>query len=715
MLRSILSALWVPVVLLVLNVGVFLPHYAGKATFPWDFIGGYHSMAYAWYRDGGFFSPPYWSPYTHFGYPTHLALQNSSFYLPLAFLDWLKIPYTIEVATVLQCLHVWIGALGVFYFLRRRGIIILSALLGAIAYHFSSGFFSNAQHVDIIRGYAWLPWLLFAVSRSVLQGSGRWRIVASSWIIVLFLTGSYPGLIIASFYMVGYFILTELVGFSRRQNLDYLARLGCILLLAVLLSSLKFLPLTSLLSEIQLFTDVAISNDVAVSKIRWINLLTLFFRSDLTLFVPSNITARSLFITPIVLFLPFYVRTLSRNVWVGLSIAFLSLAFAFDWSETTMIDMPFPGMKQSRFPLLDYRPMLHVGLILLACESLQQLCNPLPRIRCSAGYCSRLGVTIFVISGVTGITLYLDYPWIQIRTEVMFMLISTALIFIIPLRESIRLRLVTTVSDYSQLFKLVSALILVFVSSLGPLQTLSATWNFSTYRQYLESIYHIPYFNLYISSHDIRTAKRGPRSPNSVLLTYPTGDPTEQNLPTYLKQFGTQGYDNGSRLKRRIKMVAMKSDPNLMKFMMRESQVVMVESYASEFVQKDQFNACLINLFCISNDLGLSSMDLFSSDLAQYHLNIKRPILMVENELYYPGWSASLCPEKSKADKISQAACQKLTAKPWGEYSLRSWVISEGEYVLTTTYKPPLMDFAWILFTIGGILSLVLLIADTLS
>ena len=710
MLRSILSALWVPVVLLVLNVGVFLQHYAGTTTFPSDFIGGYHSMAYAWYRDGGFFSPPYWSPHTHFGYPTHLALQNSSFYLPVAILDWLKIPYTIEVATVLQCLHVWVGALGVFYFLRRRGIIILSALLGAIAYHFSGGFFSNAQHVDIIRGYAWLPWLLFAVSRSVLQGSGRSRIVGSSWIIVLLLTGSYPGLFIASFYIVGYFILTELVGFSRCQNLDYLARLGCILLLAVLLSSLKFLPLISLISEIQPSTDFA------VSKIRWINLLTLFFRSDLTLFLPSDITVRSLFITPIVLFLPFYVRSLSRNIWVGLSIAFLSLLFAFDWSGTATIDMPFPGMKLSRFPLLDYRPMFYLGLILLACESLQQLCNPSARIRCSAAWCSRLGLTIFVISGVTGIALKVGYSWIQIQTEVGFMLFSAVLIFTIPLGELMKLRLAAVMSDYSQHFKLVSALILVLVSGLRPLQTLSATWSFSTYRQYLESIYHVPYSNLYVNSEasTIKTAKRGSRSPNSVSLIDTTGDPIQRNLPTYIKQFGTQGYDNGLKLKRRIKMVTMESDPNLMRFMVRESQVIMVENQVSEFVQKKQFNTCLIDRFCISDDLGLSSMDLFSSDLAQYHLNIKRPILMVENELYYPGWSASLCPEKSKVDKINQAACQKLIAKPWGEYSLRSWVISEGEYVLTTTYKPPLMDFAWILFTIGGILSLVLLIADTL-
>ena len=78
-----------------------------------------------------------WMPFQSMGYPFLLNLQTGVFYPPMWVFPLLRIPYTLPAAVVLQCLHVFAGALGMYVLARAllrsqaRGAsrgVLLSAL-----------------------------------------------------------------------------------------------------------------------------------------------------------------------------------------------------------------------------------------------------------------------------------------------------------------------------------------------------------------------------------------------------------------------------------------------------------------------------------------------------------------------------------------------------------------------------------------------------------
>lgn len=339
------------------NALFFYPHYLGRATFPWDFIGGYHAMPYAWLRDGGFFNPPLWSPYGNFGFPAHLGLQNSSFYLPILPFDVFNIDYTLTAAAVLQCLTVFVGSLGLFTFLRLNKISVLTALLAGVLFQLSATFFSNAQHVDIVRGAALLPWLLVVFSRDFLVSNRR--IVVSAWVLFIFLTGSYPGLIVATIYGMLVYATFELSRSESPVKIPvYSGRVAGVLLIALLLSLIKFLPFLLLRDEL-----LELGKDKnSIHPVHW---LTVFFRFDLDIF-PSVLTLRSYFIPPIAILLIGFTQKIARVWLLGLSLITVSVILASAHSPLGSLVMKLPGMDLSRMHIVDFRVIIHLGFIMMA-------------------------------------------------------------------------------------------------------------------------------------------------------------------------------------------------------------------------------------------------------------------------------------------------------------------------------------------------------------
>ena len=98
-----------------------------------------------------------WMPFQSMGYPFRLHLQSGLWYPPLWVFPLLKIPYTLPAAVALQALHVLVGALGMYALLRTALRTRREALLGAFVFQLFGGFYSNAEHVDIVRAFAFTP------------------------------------------------------------------------------------------------------------------------------------------------------------------------------------------------------------------------------------------------------------------------------------------------------------------------------------------------------------------------------------------------------------------------------------------------------------------------------------------------------------------------------------------------------------------------------
>jgi len=198
-----------PTVLLLENLVVFFRHYFLGAAFPWDFLGGYYAAPAFWTSAIASGKFPRWVPYQWLGYPISLNVQTGLFYPPLWLFPLFHVPYTLAAAVALQCGTVFAGALGMYFFLRLLVGSRREALVGAFAFQLFGGFYSNAEHVDIVRAFALSPWLLWALTARRSDRAIPARFLAIPPLFFLFATGAYPGATIAVFLIVALYIALE--------------------------------------------------------------------------------------------------------------------------------------------------------------------------------------------------------------------------------------------------------------------------------------------------------------------------------------------------------------------------------------------------------------------------------------------------------------------------------------------------------------------------
>ncbi|WP_153066062.1 MULTISPECIES: hypothetical protein [Xanthomonas] len=348
-----------------LNLITFKGHYLGDYAFPWDFLGGYHAQSFGWFDQGSIFPPPAWLPWSDLGFPSSMALQSGAWYLPLAILDALGIPYTVRVAVSIQCVHVAIAALGVYALCRRVGLGFGVSLLGALAYHSSATFYSNQQHVDIVRAAALVPWVLYFLHPATL--SRYWGVPIGAIVLSQLLIAGYPGNIVAAAYACAVWCLFCLPSLPPGSRWRYVLSVACLVTIGLTISMVKWYPV--------------LINLGAVGFERWEPhpieipfLETLLFAYDRA-FLPSDITMRSLWLPLSLLLGITFLRVREWSARNGIALVLLALfmgMLAPTWDALLRI---LPGMTASRWLISDWRPILQIGLILMACAGWQAWFN----------------------------------------------------------------------------------------------------------------------------------------------------------------------------------------------------------------------------------------------------------------------------------------------------------------------------------------------------
>jgi hypothetical protein len=174
-----------------LTVWVFHEQLFDGWSFPWDFLGGYSATPAFVAATFGRGHPLAFSPFVAGGFPVDVDPQ-AGVYFPLWWLlGALRVPLTLGVLTSVQVFHVLFGAAGAMLLARARRLAWSWAALTGVAYLFFGGFYGQAEHADVFRGFAYLPWLLWALTPPA--GSGRWlRLVALPPLAWLIATGAYP-------------------------------------------------------------------------------------------------------------------------------------------------------------------------------------------------------------------------------------------------------------------------------------------------------------------------------------------------------------------------------------------------------------------------------------------------------------------------------------------------------------------------------------------
>jgi hypothetical protein len=356
-------------VLALQNAILFFNHYRGVYIFPADFPQTYFGLVAFWtasIRAGVF---PQWMPFNNLGFPFSLALQSGLFYPPLwVFTLSSSFPYSIQAAVVFQCLHILFGAVGFFFLGRLLTRDSGLALLGAVAFQFFGGFYSNAEHPDIVRAFAWLPWLFYAVQVVPQQT----RLALRNWlvppIVYCFVSGSYQGNLISQFaFLMG----TQLLFlFSERKSWRLRSSVILFCLLGVGLATVCLLPPFLVKDFLVRSEGPAGFPTIEWSIAQWPTLF-LSWQND---FYGIDNSMLSAFVTVPILCLVglFNFRCLKENkVWVLAFILSFFLAAGKKSIVYRFLNFLLPFFSYSRFPSSDYRGLIGFFTILLGILALQ--------------------------------------------------------------------------------------------------------------------------------------------------------------------------------------------------------------------------------------------------------------------------------------------------------------------------------------------------------
>lgn len=113
---------------------------------------------------------PTWDPLSALGYPVLASAQIGFWYPPLRVLSFLPPEPAMAVAYVA---HVFLLALGVFWYGALLGLSRPASLLAALAFTGSGFVVGHLTHANILFGITWLPWALLCTDR--LAATLRWR------------------------------------------------------------------------------------------------------------------------------------------------------------------------------------------------------------------------------------------------------------------------------------------------------------------------------------------------------------------------------------------------------------------------------------------------------------------------------------------------------------------------------------------------------------
>jgi len=139
---------------------------------------------------------PLWDPFTNCGVPFFADIQTQLFYPPATATVWLS--NLIDGANLLDLLewqivlHAFLGGVLAYHLLRRLGVTISAALLGATVFQLGGYFASQTQHLGAMCGGAWLPLAWLSIIELAVRFRIRWLAALAASFTMAALAGS-PG------------------------------------------------------------------------------------------------------------------------------------------------------------------------------------------------------------------------------------------------------------------------------------------------------------------------------------------------------------------------------------------------------------------------------------------------------------------------------------------------------------------------------------------
>lgn len=670
---------WIRVTVLVglvvlLELVMFRSYFSGSTIPPWDFLGSYNTDAYLWWEEGSFFSPPSWIPNVWAGYPAALNLQNSAWYLPVGIASLFG-PFTLHISAIVAALHVAMGFFGTFFLVRSFRYSYSISIVIATASFFGVGYFSNAQHVDIARGYALIPWILLVISPT--WGWRRpWGIPLAIVILWQAVTGMYPGMVVATAYVAILWVVVYQLQ-SRNKVRNYLLPLVVAAVGALFLSAPRLLPyFLTQESAGPPFPDGSVFSLAMVGTL-------LFGYTPASL--PNDVSMRSFFIPATMLLLAFFARWCSsatkQALAIGVPAVILGLPF-FPWFDAAQ---SLPGLDLSRFTMSDFKVFMILAVLLLAASGLDSLLrlkvhDALPRrvwfsLGGSVAFCVAMALV-----GKFGPFLRSD--WFP-QTVVLGVSFAVIVAFIV-IRQTGKLR-----QAGGYLF-VASLVMLTALSGIVWAFTTTVTWKAPRVEAEIAAYGDTVSNMLANRSEDLGSLQRPPR-----LALDPGYELQDLRDVRWNRAYFTGEYSVGGYLNLKGSLTPAQLEGALLDEEMGAGVMSFLAAPGVAFTSADgaapsaeELKQCGESGSCGESVLLPAG---YSPGHLVYDVSTEKTVTALFNEAYYPGWTATMCKEE---------ACEAIEVDR-SSLGLLETELPAGDYKLSLDYQTPGRTAGWVVFGLG--------------
>jgi hypothetical protein len=628
------------------NLLVFWRHYFGGYGFPWDFLGSYYAAAAYWTEAVSRGPLPMWMPFQSMGYPFLLNLQTGLFYPPMWVFPLLSIPYTLPAAVVFQCLHVFAGALGMYALVRGLLRSRREALLAAFCFQLFGGFYSNAQHVDIVRSFALTPWLLWAcVPPRPSEGDTPRRLLLAPLFVFAMAVGGYPGNLIAALFLVPVF--AALVVVQRRfarPAWRWAGALAASTMVGLAMAAIHLGPAWMYRDELLRYHN---AERILRASLGIAHLPGLLLENR---GMPLDKSMSSTFVGVAVLAgVCFLTWTSLKRLWpyVALTVLSAGMAAGNTLPLAPLLRRLFPPLGFSRFPSSDYRGVFAILLILLAAAGWRDLRH---RRLGATGFLLRLlPVTLF--AGWSIARLYGERPYWPDRGQVELGVVATfAALAAWRMRPAVWTGLLAMLAAVS----LNASRVLPRIEGWVEADVIEICRLFAPTpaRMYDTGIVVAP---------DLLATREGSRPPRDL------GDGPYRASGYLRGDFLIADFGAAAGLQARDTLMR---DQRYLAFMCREWTPVLVDL-------QDTTGGSVQVLSLPAKTLRATRdprivPESFDLDGARYLVETDQPLLLVENEIYFPGWSSDRAGDAVRVNG-----------------SLRGWRLPAGTYTLETRFRLP--------------------------
>lgn len=650
---------------------VFRSYFRGVDIPPWDFLGSYNTDAFLWWSEGGFFTPVDWIPNVWGGYPSALNLQNSAWYLPVGLAN-LVTPFTLHAAAIVAALHVAMGFVGTYLLVRSfRHSFSVSTVI-AVASFFGVAYFSNAQHVDIARAYALIPWI-FLVMSPAWSWKRLWGIPVAMFILWQAVTGMYPGMVVSTVYVGVVWIATHQIR-TRSSLRTYLFPLAIAAVGAVMLSAPRLVPY--FLTQEGGPEPWPEGSEFSAAMVG--TLLFGYSSGDL----PNDVSMRSFFIPATALILAFFARfhdsTTKQALAMGIPAVLLGLPF-FPWFAAAQ---SLPGLGLSRFTMSDFKAFIILAVLLLAAAGL----TALSRLSSDNGVPRRMwwsvGATgaFVVLMGVVGVMgPFTRVEWFPPMVILGLAWLATVVFILLRRRVNPAWPVLTGV-----------LIVLTAASGMTWVFTTPVTWK-APRVEAETAAYGAPVSEMLEQRVDASDLVQRPAR-QKVEPGYDLSDlrDVHWNRTYYDGEYAVGGYLNlkGSLTPAQLESALLDEDNGeaFMEFLAAPGQAVTVENYSSSALEE------AIETCTTLGDCGKvkETPAGYSPGHLEYRIGATRNVSTVFNEPFYRGWSAAACDERCVEVPVSRT-----------ELGLIRVDLPAGDYRIVLDYQAPGRFLGWVLFGVG--------------